>query len=99
VGGNGDCLFFVLRYLQDHEITHEKLAQIGAVNNEEVSLTRARVADHLDMRSSDGQQSPLLDGANIPVSLIMIEEQGNREDYLSWIRSDRACGGYIEIVA
>jgi hypothetical protein len=99
LGGHGDCLFFVLRYLQDHHIGLEKLAQINAVVEENVSLTRARIADHLERRTSDDQETPLVDGAGLPVSGIMIEEQDSRAQYLTCLRSNGASGGYIEVVA
>jgi hypothetical protein len=95
LGGDGQCLFFVLRYLQDHEVGHEIRAEVGILeNNEDVITTRNRIVNHLD------EVKDTLHGwGNCLVSAGMAEECGDASSYIEWMRLETSCGGVIEVNA
>jgi hypothetical protein len=97
--GAGDCLFYVLQHLQNHEILHETLARVNWHQDEDVSLTRSLIADHLERRTAEDAENPLLDPAGVALSVPMIEEKGSVAAYIAWIRELGTSGGYIELVA
>jgi hypothetical protein len=92
LGGDGKCLFFVLRYLQDHEVGSEIRATVGILqNDEDVNVTRTRIVDHLDE-----VKDTLLGWANCLVSAGMAEECGSTSSYIDWMRLEGTSGGVIE---
>jgi len=93
LGGDGDCLFFVFRYLQDHEIGHALLGQLGVVIGEDVDDTRQRVAAHLQSVSAS-----ISDGSGVPLADAMRIEMGSHDEYITGLRSGM-CGGQIEVHA
>ncbi len=99
LGGNGNCLFYVLQYLQNHDIPHETLSQLQCARDEDISLTRSRIADYLESRTAEGVDDPLCDPAGIALSLAMIDEMGSVQNYIAWIRGGQSSGGYIELLA
>jgi hypothetical protein len=99
VGGEGNCAFFVFRYLQDHEIGSETLSAIGAAVDEDVHETRTRVANYLEEHTREGFANRLVDALGVDISIVMAEEHQSVAQYLDWIRRDGSSGGYIEIVA
>jgi hypothetical protein len=99
LGEEGNCLFFVLKHLQDTDISHETLARIGAESGELVSLTRARVANYLEAHTCVDAEDPIKDAAGVEISVPMVEEHGNVQNYLEWIRQDGSAGGFVELVA
>jgi hypothetical protein len=98
-GGEGNCVFFVFKWLQDHEIMHQTLSAIGAAVNEDVHETRTRVANYLEERTREGSANRLADALGVEISTAMVEEHQSVAQYLDWIRRDGSSGGYIEIVA
>jgi hypothetical protein len=99
LGGEGNCVFFVFKYLQDHEIGSETLSAIGANVDENVHETRTRVANYLEERTREGSANRLLDASGVDISIAMADEHQSVAQYLDWIRRDGSSGGYIEIVA
>ncbi len=99
LGGAGDCLFHVLLHLQNHEVPHANLAAAGAEVNENVALTRARIANHLEARTAAAVIPQLQEPTGNYVSEGMIAEHGSIEAYLEWIRRDGSPGGFLEVVA
>ncbi len=95
LGGNGQCLFFVLRYLQDHQVGHEIRESIGiSVQDENVNTTRNRIVDHLDT-----VKDTLVGWGNCLLSAGMAEECGDASAYINWMRQETSCGGVIEVNA
>jgi hypothetical protein len=94
LGGSGNCLFYVLRYLQDHEVGHEILHAHEVQQDEHVDVTRQRIVNHLNR-----EQDNIRDGAGVSLSAAMSEEFGSAEAYLAWIGETTSSGGYIEVVA
>jgi hypothetical protein len=99
LGGEGNCVFFVFKWLQDHQIMHETLGAIGAAVDEDVHATRTRIANYLEERTREGSANQLVDAAGVEISVAMGEEHESVAQYLDWIRRDGSSGGYIEIVA
>jgi hypothetical protein len=95
LGGRGQCLFFVLRYLQAHKVGHEVLANTGVLDaNEDVSITRERVCNHLDQ-----VKDTLVDNHNVLASAAMAIECGDVSSYMTWMRNSESPGGVIEVNA
>jgi hypothetical protein len=94
LGGDGQCLFCVLQYLQDHEIAHQHLHDLGIQIGEHVNLTRARIANHLDV-----VKDSVCDQTESNLAVAMVDEAGSCEAYLVWIRDESSCGGRIEVFA
>jgi hypothetical protein len=95
LGGDGQCLFCVLRYLQAHEVGHEVLQNTGVSDvNEDVTITRERVCNHLDL-----VKDTLVDNHNVLASAAMAMECGDVQSYMTWMRNSESPGGVIEVNA
>ncbi len=99
LGQAGDCLFYVLLHLQNHDVPHANLAAAGAQVNEDVALTRARIANHLEICTAADATERLYEPTGVDISFAMISEAGNLHDYLAWIRQAGSSGGFTEVIA
>jgi hypothetical protein len=97
-GGNGDCAFHVLRFLEKHEVSHATLAENGVDNDiDSVDETRARIVNHLArsiFMNTEGRPESSIQMYGVSVVSEMLP---NVELYIESMRQQGTLGGVVEI--